>query len=216
MSENKAEITKTLELFPESQSYADVYDHYHLLNDRTILAHAIHLNEEEIELLLERKCGLSHCPVSNLNLSSGLFRLVELAERGLKIGLGSDISGGYAVGMLSVIREASIVSRGLALQQPSLHGRSVSLEALFYLATLGGAHVCGLENRVGKLEGGYEFDALLINTYPATAHQAPVNPGLYVHEDDTLSSAFEKWIFCGDDRNISSVFVHGRLVSGSL
>lgn len=215
MSENEKEVAEVKNSFPEIKSYADVYDRHRLLNDRMILAHAIHINDEEIETLLQRNCGISHCPISNIHLKSGLFRLTELARRGLKIGFGSDISGGYALGMLPVIREASTISRALAFQRPE-QCTPVSLESLFYFATLGGAQVCGLPGRVGTFAAGYEFDALLISTYPSNQTSAPLNPGLYVQDTDTLSSLFEKWIFCGDDRNIVTVFVKGQVVSGSV
>ncbi|WFC96821.1 guanine deaminase [Malassezia brasiliensis] len=211
--ENEREIETTRDLFPERSSYADVYDHYGLLNERMILAHAIHLSDAEIHLLLERQCGLSHCPTSNMNLNSGLFRLMDLAKRGIKIGLGSDISGGYAVGMLPVLREASTITRVLAMQDPAQ--KPATLEALYFFATLGGAQVCGLEKRVGMLAPGYEFDALVVHTR-SRANEAPVNPSLFVHEQEPLASLFEKWLFCGDDRNIATVFVRGRLVSGAV
>lgn len=211
--ENKREIEATRNLFPERSSYADVYDHYGLLNERMILAHAIHLSDAEIRLLLERRCGLSHCPTSNINLNSGLFRLMDLAKRGIKIGLGSDISGGYAVGLLPVLREASTITRVLAMQDPAQ--APAPLEALYFFATLGGAQVCGLEKRVGMLAPGYEFDALVVRT-SARAGDAPVNPNLFVREQEPLASLFEKWLFCGDDRNIATVYVRGRPVCGAV
>ena len=211
--ENKREIETTRDLFPERSSYADVYDHYGLLNERMILAHAIHLSDAEIRLLLERQCGLSHCPTSNMNLNSGLFRLMDLARRGIKIGLGSDISGGYAVGLLPVLREASTITRVLAMQDPTQ--KPATLEALYFFATLGGAQVCGLEKRVGMLAPGYEFDALVVHTHPHPS-EVPVNPSLFVREQEPLASVFEKWLFCGDDRNIAAVFVRGRPVSGAV
>lgn len=214
MSETEGEISETLRLFPECKSYADVYDRFRLLSERMILAHAIHLREDEIQLLIERKCGISHCPTSNINLQSGVFRLMEMTQRGLKIGLGSDVSGGYAVGLLPVLREASTVSRTLALQDAKQ--KPAPLEALYYFATLGGAQVCGLDQRIGKLAPGYDFDALVVNTFPFGDAVVPENPGLFAFDTEPLASQFEKWIFCGDDRNIAAVLVRGEVVSGNL
>ena len=72
-------------LFPERTSYADVYDHFGLLSERTILAHAVHLEESEVELIKARGCGISHCPTSNFNLRSGMARIGELLDRGIKV-----------------------------------------------------------------------------------------------------------------------------------
>ncbi|WFD01230.1 guanine deaminase [Malassezia yamatoensis] len=211
LDENQSEISETLKLFPSRSSYADVYDHYGLLNQRTILAHAIHLTEDEINLLVERQCALSHCPTSNIQLTSGVFRLMELVRRGLKIGLGSDISGGYSIGLLPVLREANTLSRTLAMQDP--RQETASLEILFYIATLGGAQVCGLDDHVGKFAKGYDFDALLVDPFlTQPGRSTPGNPGLFVQKDEPLASVLEKWLFCGDDRNIVEVYVRGRKV----
>jgi guanine deaminase len=85
ISENRDEVRSTLELFPAATSYADVYDKHGLLGPRTILAHAIHLEEDEIALVKERSAGVSHCPTSNFNLRSGVCPVGKLIDRGIKV-----------------------------------------------------------------------------------------------------------------------------------
>lgn len=85
ISENRNEVQRTLELFPEATSYADVYDKHGLLGPRTILAHAIHLEETEFTLVKARGAGVSHCPTSNFNLRSGVCPVGELIDRGIKV-----------------------------------------------------------------------------------------------------------------------------------
>lgn len=231
LSENIGEINYTQELFPGNTSYTGVYDHFGLLNEHTILAHAIHVSDEEIRLIEERKCGLSHCPTSNINLRSGLFRLVHMLDRGVKVGLGTDVSGGYSLGMLPVIRETSTVAKMLAMSEAGLAGGTTNGEhnsgatksaplspaTLFYLATLGGAQVCELADRIGSFERGKEFDALVVNLHiDKDVSDAATNPSVYAEHADPLDAKFEKWLFCGDDRNIGAVFTSGRLVSGTL
>ena len=113
LSENEGEIEFTKKLFPFASSYTDVYDHFSLLTPRTILAHAIHLDDHEMELLGKRKCGISHCPTSNNNLRSGVSRVGEMLNRGIKVGLGTDVSGGFGLSILTAIREASVVAKVL-------------------------------------------------------------------------------------------------------
>src|ERR1700728_2233299 len=68
ISENTSEVAFTKELFPECTTYAGVYDSFGLLRNNTVLAHAVHLEDEEIALIKEKGAGISHCPTSNFNL----------------------------------------------------------------------------------------------------------------------------------------------------
>jgi guanine deaminase len=76
----------------------------------------------------------------------------------------------------------------------------------FYLATMGGAALCRLDNVVGNFVPGKEFDALRIK---------PRSPGVWVHKGEKVEDRFAKWIWAGDDRDIREVYVRGRLVGGS-
>lgn len=85
ISENEREIEETLKRFSEAKSYADVYDTHGLLRENTILAHAIHLTKDEVELIKQRKVGISHCPTSNFNLNSGIAPIGYFLDRGVKV-----------------------------------------------------------------------------------------------------------------------------------
>ena len=87
ISENPKEIAFTKELYPDSDTYAGVYDDHGLLRENTILAHAVHLDVAEMELIIKRKVGVSHCPTSNFHLSSGVASVGEYLDRGIKVGL---------------------------------------------------------------------------------------------------------------------------------
>lgn len=87
ISENPSEIAFTKELFSGCTTYAGVYDSFGLLRANTVLAHAVHLEKEEIELVARRKAGISHCPTSNFNLSSGVAPIGEYLDLGIKVRL---------------------------------------------------------------------------------------------------------------------------------
>ena len=87
ISENETEIVETLKIFSEAKSYADVYDMYGLLRENTILAHAVHLTKDEVELIKQRGVGISHCPTSNFNLNSGIAPIGYFLDRGVKVRL---------------------------------------------------------------------------------------------------------------------------------
>ena len=114
IAENPSEVALVAKLFPSHESYAAVYDDHDLLKPRTILAHAIHLSVSEQQLIRKRGSGVSHCPVSNSCISSGICPVRELLDQSIEVGLGTDISGGWSPSILVAAREAAMVSRVLA------------------------------------------------------------------------------------------------------
>ncbi|KAI8873129.1 guanine deaminase [Ramicandelaber brevisporus] len=238
MSENVNEIKYVRELFPDQETYADVYLAAGVLTDRTILGHCVHLTERECSLIKEHNVGIAHCPVSNIVLRSGVLDVRGLLHAGFrKIGLGTDAAGGYAPSILSVMRMATTVSKVASMQkhehfpsvsQPlaytspfSCHddeklARHLDLSEVFYMATLGGARVMGMDSRVGSFETGKELDALVVDLgcrgSPVTLFPHPPTRSLDGGELRKQFELFEKFVYLGDDRNIRQVFIDGRLV----
>ncbi|KIM27033.1 hypothetical protein M408DRAFT_330198 [Serendipita vermifera MAFF 305830] len=224
ISENAKEISFTKELFPSAPHYAGVYDMYGLLRKGTVLGHACHLSEEEIQLVKQRDAGIAHCPTSNFNIRSGMARVGCYLDRGIKVGLGTDCSGGYAPSILRTIQDACITSKILSLTPTissqftsGLEGKHLPISTLLHLATLGGASVCCLEDKIGNFVVGKEFDALVASV-PGAGGEGRFggggNPGVWYQENDTLETLVERFMFGGDDRNIKDVYVCGRKVSG--
>lgn len=85
ISENKAEVELTGKLFPEAPNYAGVYDSFGLVRHNTILSHAVHLDDAEVETIAKRRAGISHCPNSNFNLRSGVAPIGRYLDRGIKV-----------------------------------------------------------------------------------------------------------------------------------
>ena len=99
--------------------------------------------------------------------------------------------------------------------------KQLNIANLLYLATLGGAEVCNLSTRIGSFEPGKSFDALLVSMAPENSHHAGVwyEEGSFAASEipsrKTLEAHLERFLFCGDDRNISKVFVQGRCIGGT-
>jgi guanine deaminase len=217
ISENKREIDLVAQLFPESKSYAEVYDSHGLLGPKTVLAHAVHITDEERALIRERGAGISHCPVSNAALSSGMAAVRTWLDDGISVGLGTDVSGGYSPSVLEAVRQALMCSRNLAMGEAGEEAerRKLSVEEALYLGTLGGAKVVGMEGKVGAFEVGMEWDAQLVGMEGVGleggfegADGGPVDVFGWESWEDKLA----KWVFNGDDRNTLAVWVRGRLV----
>ena len=139
ISENEGEIALVASQFPGSASYADVYDRHGLLTPKTILAHAVHLTESEAELIAARSTKVSHCPCSNSSLTSGAARVRWFWNRGIEVGLGTDMSGGYSPSILEAARQAALVSRHVAMGQKQGDEHKLTVEEVLYLAKIGRA-----------------------------------------------------------------------------
>ena len=132
-AENRAEIAWIADLFPERASYLDVYDYYGLLGDHTVLAHGIHINDQDRRTLTDTGTRIAFCPTSNTFLGSGLFDFRSAREAGVTVGLASDVGGGTSLSMLASMAEAYKVCR--------LQDQPMTPFQAFYLSTLGNARV---------------------------------------------------------------------------
>jgi len=211
-NEAQQEIDFTQSLFPQfNGSEADLYDHFGLLNKRSILAHCTIMTNYEKERIQALQCGIAHCPISNMTVGGGFMvaPVRDYLRRGLKVGLGTDSGGGWASQMLAVIRQTLIASNAQEVLSDG-KDRALSLDEAFYLATMGGASVMGLEDRIGNFEVGKEFDAVWVKTTEGLQSAMTPREG-----DDSSRTVFEKFVLTGDDRNIANVYVRGRRVAGS-
>jgi len=197
-------------LFPQFTNEADLYEHYGLLGERTILAHCCHMTEYEMQRLKELRCGVAHCPISNMTVGGGFMAapIRDFLKRGIKVGLGTDSGGGFSSSILDAMRQAIIASNAREMLSGG-RDKGLTIPEVFYLATLGGAEVCCLETEIGNFREGKSFDALVVGTLGEDQGIMTM-----VTEDDKLPTVFEKFVMTGDDRNIVQVYVRGRLVKG--
>ena len=114
LSENMGEISWVQELCPETSFYGEAYDQFGLFGGEgcpAVMAHCVHSPQAEIELMKKRGVYIAHCPQSNTNLSSGIAPIREYLDKGLHVGLGTDIAGGHSLSMLRAIADAVQVSK---------------------------------------------------------------------------------------------------------
>lgn len=194
VDENIDEVKWVSELFPNSKNYLGVYEQYGLLKS-SVMAHAIYLNDDEIEIAKKNEVILVHCPDSNINVRSGIMPIRKYLNLGLKVGLGSDIAGGHKIGLNEAIVRAIQLSKLYSIDYPEYPALSVS-EA-FYLGTKGGGEFFG---KVGSFEEGYLFDALVIEDDELIASRY------------SLEDRLERFLYIGDDRNIVARYVEGNKI----
>uniref|UniRef100_A0A673JPE0 Amidohydrolase-related domain-containing protein n=1 Tax=Sinocyclocheilus rhinocerous TaxID=307959 RepID=A0A673JPE0_9TELE len=161
ISETKEEVELVKTLFPGCKSYTDVYLKHNLLTDRTVMAHGCHLTDEELEIFRETGSAVSHCPNSNISICSGILNVRNVLNHKVKLGLGTDVAGGYSPSMLDAMRRTLDTSKALTIQDPQ--HKTLSFEEVFRLATLGGSEALSLDDQTGNFVVGKDFDALRVN-----------------------------------------------------
>jgi guanine deaminase len=142
-------------------------------------------------------------------MGSGVLDVRQLLDKGIKVGLGTDVGGGYSTSILDTIRLSLIASTSVChLKHFSHFEKRIEIlqvaEAL-YLATLGGHQVLGTDCELGNFLLGKKLDAFVMDPY---ANDSPFD----VFEHDDLEDILHKFLFLGDDRNIISVIVDGNQV----
>jgi guanine deaminase len=200
LCENSKEVAWVAELFPERSSYLDVYAHSGLVRQRSVFGHAVHIHEHDFQTCHQTGAALAHCPTSNLFLGSGLFKLYDAvdASRPVRVGLGTDVGAGTSLSQLQTLNEAYKVT--------ALRGRKLSAVQAFYLATLGGARALYLDDRLGKLEPGYDADICILDlkATPLIAYR-----NQYCRNIEELLFVL---MTMGDDRAVRATYVAGECV----
>ncbi|HYV02967.1 MAG TPA: 5'-deoxyadenosine deaminase [Blastocatellia bacterium] len=164
-----------------------------LAASNVVLAHCVHLNEVEMEILRRSGTHVAHCPSSNLKLGSGIARVAEMLERGISVSLGADGAAcNNRLDMLSEMRTAALI-------QKALHGPE-TLPALRVLrmATVDGARAMGLEKEIGSIEVGKRADLILFDLDELRTTPCP----------DPVSTI----VYAAEASNIRTVIIDGQVV----
>ena len=136
-----------------------VLDDFGLLSDRTLLAHCVHLTDDEITRLAETGTSVAHCPSSNMKLSSGIARVAAMVDKGVNVGIGTD--GPASNNDLDLFHEAQLA----AMVQKGVTGdpKVLPAEKVFSMLTIDGARALGLSDLIGSLEIGKFADLAVID-----------------------------------------------------
>lgn len=188
-------------------------DRFGLLTDKTVLAHGNLVSDKDIDTIGTRQSGVAHCPLSNVYLSHAVFPARKALDRGLSIGLGTDIAGGASPSILHNCHMAVTASRALEDGvDPSLPAGErgvadsrIDYREAFWMATAGGGKALGLD--VGLFRPGYQFDAIVVDTTVSDSNVVTWP------ELDTPEDVLQKIVYNADRRNIVRTWVQGRDVT---
>ncbi len=195
LSEQQPEIAWVRELFPQARDYLDTYEAFGLLGPRGLYGHSIYLEDREIDRLAEVGAAVVHCPTSNTFIGSGLFDLMGLAARQIRIGLATDTGGGSSFSMLRTMAAAYEIGQ--------LRGTALHPAQLMWLATEGSAQALHMGGQIGHLGVGAAADLCVLDlaSTPAIAQRS-------AQAHDIWDALFPT-IMMGDDRAVRDVWVAG-------
>lgn len=226
ISENPTEVRQARTEFPQCRDYTAVHEKHGLLGPKFTAGHGVWLSDDEFRRFARAGAGVCFCPLSNLFLGSGLFRLGRATdpEHRVRVSVGSDMGGGNAFSLVRVLEEAYKV--GLCnntMLDGSVNPREMdAAEAernklgpyrAFYLATLGGAHALYLDDLLGNFTPGKEADFVALDWTAGPRamawHQSLTCEGTPAAIDQAAALLFGV-MACGDDRNVDETWVGGN------
>ena len=135
-----------------------------VLNDtnllrRSVLAHGVHLSDEDIQLIAQNSATVVHCPASNYKLASGTARILDLHRAGVNVALGTDgPASGNDIDLWIAIRLAGYIQKTVAKNPAVLPALEI-----VRMATINGARALQLDHLIGSLEVGKRADLIVLD-----------------------------------------------------
>lgn len=164
-----------------------------LLGPNLVAAHCVHLQDDEMDLLAEFGCHVTHCPASNLKLASGIAPVAELLAKGVNLGIGTDgAASNNRLDMFAEMRLAALLAKGASGDASALPAAQ-ALE----MATLNAAKALCMDEKVGSIETGKMADLTAVRI-----------------ADPELLPCFDPishLVYVAERRDVSHVWVAGEL-----
>ncbi len=171
----------------------EYFDHLGLLNSKTVIVHGVHLTKKEVRRMVVTKTPLVHCPSSNLKLASGIAPIHAYDKAGLKIGLGSD--GAPCSNTMDPFMEMRLAA---LLQKPIFGPEALPAQKALELATIGGARVLNMEDKLGSLEENKLADIVIVDRS---------HPSVY-----TVENPYSALVYSCSGRDVSDVMIGGEWI----
>jgi 5-methylthioadenosine/S-adenosylhomocysteine deaminase len=191
-SETKAEVATVTEQYGHTPP--GHLDQLGLLSEKTLLAHCVHISDDEIEMFAERGIRVVHCPISNMKIGAGVARVIDMRQAGIPVLLGTDgPASSNDLDLWKVIRMASLLHRGVHMQ-PTFNTAPEAIAMVTFQA----AQALGMGERIGSLEPGKYADIIMVGL--DHLHLIP----LYDH--------FSHLAYSVGRGDVHSVMIHGQMV----
>lgn len=227
VSENPSEIRLCVE-YHGTKDYLEAYEKYDLVGPRFTGGHGVWLSDDEMRRISISGAAVSFCPVSNLFLGSGLFRLGKAKDpkQPIKLSFGSDIGAGNRFSMIQVLDEAykvgmcnntmldGSVSVDPRFNNPEESERNkLSPYRAFWSITLGSAESLYLEDKIGNFNPGKEADFVALDWTGGQSSTGWHTELLVQNGPATMDEAANllfSMMAVGDDRCVDQTWIMGK------
>ncbi|GFK95387.1 Guanine deaminase [Fundidesulfovibrio magnetotacticus] len=226
ISENPSEIRTARQEYPDCTDYTQVHEKHGLLGPKFTAGHGVWLSDDEMRRFSRAGAAVSFCPLSNLFLGSGLFRLGRAKDPAnpVRLSLGTDMGGGNSFSLIRAMEEAYKVGMcNNTMLDGSVNPREQDLAEAernklspyraFYLGTLGGAHSLYLDDVLGNFDKGKEADFVVLDWNAGQLamawRQSLAVPGGAPANVDEAAQLLFGIMAVGDDRNVDETWIAG-------
>lgn len=165
------------------------------LNGRTVAAHGVWIDADDMQILKQRGVGVSHCPSSNTKLASGIAPVLKYLQADVAIGLGTDGAAG-SNNDLNLFEEMDLAAK--MQKVTAMDPVALTAEQAFEMATIRGARVLGMEKEIGSLEAGKRADMAVVRL--DAPHAIP------------MYNVYSQLVYALKGSDVQHVVVNGRTV----
>lgn len=192
LSETKNEADECRKKY--SLSPVGYLDHNDFLSSKVIAAHAVWLDEYDLNILHKKEVKISHNPISNMKLASGTAPLPKLLQKGMTVGLGTDgAASNNTLDMFSEMRVCALLHKAVHLDPTIANAKEIVT-----LATIEGAKVLGLDEKIGSLELGKKADLITIGL--DKPHLMPIY------------DPYSHLVYCAEPADVDNVVICGKIL----
>jgi 5-methylthioadenosine/S-adenosylhomocysteine deaminase len=172
----------------------DYLDSLGVLDEKVIAAHCVALTDRDMSVMKNRKVKVSHNPVSNLKLASGISPVPKMLKKGITVSLGTDSPcSNNTADMFEVMKITAILHKGVN-RNPTL----TSAEQVFEMATIKGAEALSWSNEIGSIEIGKKADLAIIDI--KKPHLCPVY------------NEISHLVYAAKASDVETVVINGKIV----
>jgi 5-methylthioadenosine/S-adenosylhomocysteine deaminase len=165
-----------------------------VLDERLIAAHCVALTDKDMAIMKKRNVKVSHNPISNLKLASGISPVPKMLKKGITVSLGTDSPcSNNTADMFEVMKTAAILHKGIN-KNPTV----MPAEQVLEMATIEGAKALSWENEIGSIEVGKKADLSIISL--KKPHLCP------------LYSEASHLVYAVKASDVETVIINGRIV----